>query len=183
MSVLWIVLALIVLQRLGELAYAYRNTELLRRRGGVESGASHYPLIVLLHAAWLLSMAAFVPPSTPPVWPLLGVYAALQVVRVWIIVSLGPFWTTRVISVPNSALVRAGPYRLLRHPNYVVVCAEIATLPLAFHAIGIAIVFSVLNALLLRWRIRIEERALAAHAGPPVQGRPLPGGKREQRGV
>jgi methyltransferase len=170
-SVLWIVLAVVALQRVGELAYASRNTRLLRRRGGIEWGVGHYPLIVLLHAAWLTSMAAFIPPSTPPVWPLLGVYAALQAVRVWIMASLGPYWTTRVITVPNSAPVTRGPYRFFRHPNYAVVCAEVAILPLAFGAVAIAIVFSVLNAGVLWWRVRIEERALAMLARPPVQGR------------
>jgi methyltransferase len=160
-SVLWAVLALVALQRLGELVYARRNTTLLLRRGGIESGASHYPLVVLLHAAWLAAMATLVPPSTTPVWWLLGVYAALQVARLWIIASLGPFWTTRVITVPDAALVTQGPYRFLRHPNYAVVCAEIAILPLAFHAVDIAVVFSILNAALLWWRIRVEDRALA----------------------
>jgi methyltransferase len=180
MNVLWVVLALVALQRAAELAYAHRNTELLRRRGGVEWGASHYSLVVLLHAAWLISMAALIPPLTPPIWALLGVYAALQVVRVWIIASLGPYWTTRIITVPNSELVRSGPYRFLRHPNYVVVCAEIAVLPLAFGAIGIAVAFSVLNGALLWWRISVEERALATLARPAMQGRPLPPEKREQ---
>jgi methyltransferase len=179
MSVLWIVLALVVLQRLGELVYARRNSARLRRWGGIEWGASHYPFLVLLHAAWLASMAVFIPASTAPAWPLLGVYAALQVLRLWTIASLGPYWTTRVITVPNAARVTSGPYRLFRHPNYAVVCAEIAILPLAFGALAIAIVFSLLNAVLLWWRVRIEERALASLARLPVQGRSPTPEKRE----
>lgn len=161
MSVLWIVLALVALQRIVELLYAQRNTRRLLERGGIEIGASHYPLFVLLHAAWLTSMAVLIPPMTPPNWWLLGIYVVLQTMRVWVVATLGPYWTTRIITVPNAPLVRRGPYRFFRHPNYVVVCAEIAVLPLAFHAVELAIVFSILNAALLSWRIRIEESALA----------------------
>jgi methyltransferase len=178
-SVLWIVLAVVALQRLGELAYARRNTEQLRRRGGIEWGASHYPLLVVLHAAWLASMAVFIPASTAPVWPLLGVYAALQALRAWVIASLGGYWTTRIVTVPNATRVTSGPYRFFRHPNYAVVCAEIAILPLAFGALAIAVVFSLLNAGLLWWRVRIEERALATLARRPVQGDLLPPEKRD----
>jgi methyltransferase len=160
MSVLWIVLALVAIQRVIELIFAQRNTTRLLERGGVEAGASHYPLFVLLHAAWLIAMAVLIPPAAMPNWWLLALYALLQVLRVWTVTSLGEYWTTRVISLPGRPLVRRGPYRFLRHPNYVIVCAEIAVLPLAFGAVEIAIVFSILNAALLSWRIRIEERAL-----------------------
>ncbi len=161
MSFLWLVLALVALQRVVELLYAQRNTARLLERGGVELGASHYPLVVLLHAAWLIAMAVLIPPFTMPNWWLLGLYALLQGLRLWTVASLGPYWTTRVIAVADAPLVRHGPYRFLRHPNYVVVCAEIAVLPLAFGAIEIAIAFSILNAALLSWRIRVEDRALA----------------------
>jgi methyltransferase len=115
----------------------------------------------MLHAAWLIAMAALIPASTPPNWWLLAVFGLLQIARVWVIRSLGPYWTTRVITVPGDPIVKRGPYRFVRHPNYVVVCAEIAVLPLAFGAIGIAVVFSLLNAALLGWRITIEDRSLA----------------------
>jgi methyltransferase len=161
LSLLWLVLALVALQRVVELLYAQRNTARLLERGGVEVGASHYPLVVLLHAAWLIAMAVLIPPFTMPNWWLLGLYALLQGLRLWTVASLGPYWTTRVIAVNDAPLVRHGPYRFLRHPNYVVVCAEIAVLPLAFGAIEIAIAFSILNAALLSWRIRVEDRALA----------------------
>lgn len=159
---LWIVLSLVALQRVGELVYAQRNTERLLANGGTEIGASHYPLVVLLHAAWLITMAVVIPPYAEPNWWLLGLYVLLQPLRIWTIATLGPYWTTRVVTVPNAPLVRTGPYRLFRHPNYVVVCAEIAILPLAFGALDIAIVFSILNAALLSYRIRLEERALAS---------------------
>ena len=160
MSVLWIVLLLVAAQRVGELFYARRNQQWLLAHGGVEVGASHYPLIVVLHAAWLIAMAITIPPAAPPNWWLLGAYALLQAARVWTIASLGRHWTTRVIVVPGAPLVRRGPYRFLRHPNYIVVAAEIAVLPLAFGAIAIAIVFSLLNAALMAWRIPVEDRAL-----------------------
>jgi methyltransferase len=165
--VLWIVLALVALQRGVELFYSARNTRRLLAAGGIEAGAVQYPFIVLLHAAWLAGMAVFIPPQTQPNWWLLGIYAALQPLRVWTIATLGPYWTTRIVTVPGAPLVRRGPYRFLRHPNYVVVCAEIAVLPLAFGAVEIAIVFSILNASLLSWRIRIEERTLVSRRSNP----------------
>lgn len=160
MSVLWLVLLLVAVQRGVELVYARRNERRLLSNGAVESGASHYALIVALHAAWLVAMAAFIPPQTPPNWWLLGIYALLQAARAWVIASLGPYWTTRVVTVPGSTLVRRGPYRFVRHPNYAIVAAEIAVLPLAFGAVAIAVVFTLLNAAVLTWRIRVEDRAL-----------------------
>ena len=159
---LWIALVLVALQRVVELIYAQRNTERLLAEGGIEVGASHYALIVVLHAAWLVTMAVVIPPYTPPNWWLIGLYVLLQPLRVWTIASLGAYWTTRIITVPSAPLIRRGPYRFFRHPNYVVVSAEIAVLPLAFHAYEIAIIFSILNAALLSYRIRLEERALLA---------------------
>jgi methyltransferase len=164
-SVLWIVLALVALQRGIELVYASRNTRRLLEAGGTEIGARHYPLFVLLHASWLVAMAVFIPPQSPPNWWLLGLFAVLQALRVWVVRTLGPYWTTRIITVPNAPLVRNGPYRFFRHPNYLVVVGEIAVLPLAFGAVWIALVFSVLNAALLVLRTRIEERALAVRRG------------------
>lgn len=161
MSVLHWVLVLVVLQRLAELALAGRNTRRLKARGALEVGQSHYPLIVLLHAAWLLALALLVPADTSPSVPLLALFVALQAGRVWVIASLGPYWTTRIITLPGAPLVRHGPYRYLRHPNYLIVALEIAVLPLAFGAIGIAIVFSLLNGVMLWHRIHVETRALA----------------------
>ena len=160
-SVLWIVLALVAVQRGIELVYAARNTRRLLEAGGVEIGARHYPLFVLLHASWLVAMAVAVPPHTLPNWWLLGLFAVLQALRVWVVRTLGPYWTTRIVTVPNAPLVRNGPYRFLRHPNYLVVVGEIAVLPLAFGAVWIALAFSLLNAALLVVRTRIEESALA----------------------
>ncbi|MBF0332182.1 MAG: hypothetical protein HQL40_00870 [Alphaproteobacteria bacterium] len=161
MTPLSAVLLLVVAQRLSELALAARNAHALKSIGGVETGAGHYPLMVLLHAAWLVAIAASVPSGTRPSWALLTLWPALLAARLWIIHSLGPFWTTRIITVPGLPLVRRGPYRWLRHPNYLIVALEIAVLPLAFGAWRVALVFSLLNAALLAWRIRIEDAALA----------------------
>lgn len=167
MTVLYWVLAFVVLQRLAELAWASRNTRRLLARGAQEHGARHYPLFVLLHASWLIAIALTVPADTAPNWPLLGLFALLQLGRVWVIATLGPYWTTRIITLDAAPLVRHGPFRFLRHPNYWVVTAEIAVLPLAFGAWPVAVVWSLLNAALLRHRIRIEETALQPRAGLP----------------
>jgi methyltransferase len=158
----WIVLAVAV-QRLGELVLSRKNERRLVALGGVESGAGHYPIVVLLHAAWLVSMPLALPADSNVDWRLIGLFAALQVGRYWVIASLGMCWTTRIITIPGSALVRRGPYRFLRHPNYVIVAVEIAVLPLAFGAWTLALVFSLLNAIVLAHRIRVENAALAAH--------------------
>jgi methyltransferase len=126
-SILHVVLALVALQRLGELLLAQRNTARLRAEGAVESGRGHYPLLVGLHLAWLAALALLIPADTRPVWPLLGLFVAAQAARVWVIASLGRFWTTRIIALPGAPLVRRGPYRFIRHPNYLVVAVEIAT--------------------------------------------------------
>jgi methyltransferase len=152
---------LVAAQRLGELVYARRNESRLRARGAVESGARHYPLFILLHGAWLLAVFLLIPADRAPSWPLLGLFLLLQAARVWVVATLGPYWTTRVLSLPGAPLVRRGPYRWVRHPNYLIVTAEIAVLPLAFGAWWIAIVFSLANALLLYHRIGVEEAALA----------------------
>ena len=154
----WIVVA-VALQRLGEVVYARRNTVRLLARGGVEAGAGHYPLIVGMHVAWLIAILIVVPADRPVDWTMLALYGVLQVLRYWVIVSLGPYWTTRVIVVPGAPPVRTGPYRLIRHPNYAIVAGEIAVLPLVFGEWRIALLFSILNAVVLAHRIRIAGAA------------------------
>jgi len=157
----YIIIALVVVQRLAELVYAERNTKNLLARGAVEVGRAHYPLIVLLHAAWLIAIVALLPPNPPINFILLGIFIVLQALRVWVLATLGPYWTTRIITLPGAPLVRRGPYRLLRHPNYTVVIGEIAVLPLVFGEIWVAVLFTILNAAILWWRIRHENEALA----------------------
>ena len=155
------IVLLVAIQRIAETRLAERNTRRLLANGGVEHGAGHYPLFYALHGSWLLALFLAVPPSVAPIWPLIAVFVALQCGRVWVISSLGRYWTTRIISLADAPLVRRGPYRWVRHPNYWVVAGEIAVLPLAFGAWWIAGVFTVLNAALLTYRIRMEEAALA----------------------
>lgn len=162
MSALYTVVALVALQRLAELALSHRNTRRLRAAGGVEVGAGHYPLLVALHVAWLGALVVTVPADAPLRMPPLALYIAVQGLRYWAIAALGENWTTRIITVPGRTPVRHGPYRYLRHPNYMVVACEIAVLPLAFGAWRIALLFTVLNGAMLAHRIRIENAALAA---------------------
>jgi methyltransferase len=154
------VVALMALQRLGELVIARRNTAALLARGAVETGAGHYPLIVALHVLWLASVLLFLPHPTPVYWPSVVALLLLQALRMWVITTLGPYWTTRIITLPGAPLVRRGPYRFVRHPNYLVVAGEILALPLAFGEVLVAIVFSLANAAILYWRIRQEDTAL-----------------------
>ena len=152
-------LAFVTLERLGELWLARRNTAALLRQGAVEHAPAHYPLIVLLHAAWLggLWLLAW---NRSVDLPWLAVFAALQLPRFWVLGTLKGRWTTRIIVLPGAPLVARGPYRFLSHPNYLVVVAEIAVLPLVFGLAWLAIAFSVLNAAVLFIRIRAENAAL-----------------------
>ncbi len=146
-------------QRLGELALARRNTARLLAKGAQEFGSSHYPIIVALHTLWILALVIF-GVSKPVSLPWLIMFGALQIFRIWILASLGERWTTRII-VLDEPLVRAGPYAIMRHPNYVLVAAEIFTAPMVLGLGWVAILFSVLNAVVLLVRIRTEDAAIA----------------------
>lgn len=164
MNVALLVLALVTAQRLGELVLARRNTARLLAQGGREEAPGHYPLIVLLHAAWLAGLWLLAWNATIS-WPWLALFVVLQIVRFWVLASLGERWTTRIIVLPGAEPVRSGPYRFTAHPNYAVVVAEIAVLPLVFGLPLYALVFSIANAALLTVRIRAENAALARAAG------------------
>jgi len=166
---IYIILFLVAVQRLVEIVYAERNTRALLARGAVEVGRAHYPLIVTLHAAWLTTIVLVLPRDATIHWWALALFIALQLARVWVIATLGPYWTTRIITLGDAPLVRKGPYRFVRHPNYLVVAGEIAALPLAFGEVNVAIVFTILNAAVLAWRIRQEDSALAARRALPAQ--------------
>ena len=166
-----LILALVTLQRLGELWLSQRNTRRLLAKGAWEHSPGHYPLIVALHAAWL-GVLWWLAPGQPINLPLLALFALVEIGRIWVVQTLGPRWTTRIIVVPGETLVSRGPYKYLNHPNYAVVVAEIALLPLVFGLWRTAAVFSLLNATLLYIRIREENRALSAcrvqSAGTPA---------------
>jgi methyltransferase len=156
-----LVLGLVTFQRLGELFMARRNTRRLLAKGAYEVGASHYPLIVLLHAAWLAGLWLLARDRhVQLIW--LAVFIGLQALRVWVIATLGPRWTTRIIILPGAPLVADGPYRFVAHPNYMVVAGEMAVLPLAFGLPLYGLVFFLLNAAVLTLRLSVEAKALAA---------------------
>ena len=160
MSAAEILLALVTLQRGAELVIANHNTRKLLARGGVEVAPRHYPMIVAMHAAWLTALWIFGRDQAVNLVILLF-YVALQAFRFWVMRTLGSRWTTRIIVLPSQSLVSAGPYRFLSHPNYAVVAAEIALLPLVLGLTWLAAIFTVLNAAVLAIRIRTENRALA----------------------
>ena len=155
-----IVLTLVTLERLAELWLARRNTRALLAQGALEFSPGHYPLIVLLHAFWLAGLWWW-GWQQPLNMAWLAIFILLQILRVWVLTTLGPRWTTRIIVQPGLSLVASGPYRWISHPNYVVVVGEIAVLPLCVGLSVYALVFSLANAAVLAIRIRAENAALA----------------------
>ena len=162
MTPLWphvAILGFVTLQRAAELPLARANTRALLAAGGREVAPRHYPLIVAVHAGWLAALW-WLAPGRPIDPAMLGLFALLEVGRVWVLRTLGPRWTTRIIVVPGETLVARGPYRFLNHPNYLVVIGELAVLPLVFGLWKAAVVFSALNLAVLAIRIGAENRAL-----------------------
>lgn len=159
MTLPYVIMALVTLQRLSELVIASRNTKRLLAAGAVEIGREHYPVMVTLHASWLIALWLTVGGHAVN-FALLAVFVVLQALRVWVLATLGERWTTRVIVLKGAPLVTGGPFRFLRHPNYCVVIGEIAVLPLVFGLVWLAVLFSALNAAMLYVRIRSESRAL-----------------------
>ncbi|GAA3113151.1 isoprenylcysteine carboxylmethyltransferase family protein [Planomonospora alba] len=167
-----LLILLVAAERLAELAVARRNTRWSLARGGVVSGRGHYPWMVALHtgllAGCLLEAGLAGRPFVPALgWPMLALVLAAQALRWWCVAALGRQWNTQVIVVPGLPAVVSGPYRLLRHPNYVAVAVEGAALPLVHGAWVTAVVFTAGNAALMAVRIRCENAALAALAPAP----------------
>jgi len=176
-------LALVALERGVELVLSARNVRLARSRGGVETGQGHYPVMAAFHGAFLSACALEVVLLRRPFpgavgWLALAAVLAAQALRYWAVATLGWRWNTRIVVVPGAAPVTGGPYRFVRHPNYVAVIAEMLALPLVHGAWLTALVFSVGNAWLLRVRIRAEEHALGEPWRHAFGGRPrfVPGG-------
>ena len=160
-----IAVIIVAAQRLGELLLAGRNYRWAMRHGAREVGAGHYWLFIVLHGGWLVSLfleCLVREPTAPSWWPLPAVMLALaQILRYWAIRALGKRWNTRIVVFPGRAVVRSGPYRYLKHPNYIAVAIELFSLPALLGAWCTALLFTVLNgALLLLVRIPVEERAL-----------------------
>ena len=166
-----VVVGLVALERLAELVVSRRNAAWSLARGGREYGRGHYPAMVVLHSGFLVAMLveAFVRrPEVPTVlaWSMLALVVTSQALRWWCILTLGPRWNTRVIVVPDLPAVRTGPYRVLAHPNYVAVVVEGIALPMVHAAWITAVTFTVLNAILLTVRLRVEDAALASLPEP-----------------
>ena len=160
-----LLIVIIAIQRVWELGVSTRHLRALKARGAIEVGTGHYPWMVALHTAFLVSCVAEVWLLDRPWRPVLAVFAVLVLgvalgLRWWTLATLGERWTTRVLVVPDEELVTSGPYRWLRHPNYLVVVMEIVAIPMVHCAWLTATVFTVANLVLLRERIRVEDGAL-----------------------
>ena len=164
-----LILGIVTLQRAAELVISRANTSKLMARSAVEMAPGHYPLIVTVHAAWLISLWAFGRDQPVNIAALLC-YFVLQGFRFWVMWTLGPRWTTRIIVLPAKPLVRSGPFRFLSHPNYAVVVGEIVVLPLVLGLPRLAAIFTLLNAAVLAIRVRAENRALAASRNTMPRG-------------
>jgi methyltransferase len=159
-----LLLIYVTLQRLVELIVAQRNTRTLLARGAYEVGANHYPVMVALHASWLISLWALGwNHALVPEFAVL--FALLQVGRYWVLRTLGERWTTRIIMTPWAQPVTAGPFRFVRHPNYLIVAIELPCASLALGLLWHALLFGALNLLMISWRIRAEDAAFAALKG------------------
>lgn len=164
LSFVYLLIVLVILQRIAEVGVAKSNERWMKQRGAFEAGESHYPVMVALHSCFFVALLLEVTlkDSSWTMWSLLplAIFLVAQVIRVWALLTLGRFWNTKIIVLPGAEPVKSGPYRWIRHPNYVVVIIEILFLPLIFQAYVTAIVFSLLNAAMLLVRIKAEEEAL-----------------------
>lgn len=160
----WILFAIIIAQRLIELVIAKRNENWMRSKGAIEVGATHYPWMIILHTMFFISLlleVQFLNRLLSPFWIVLFmIFLFTQLLRIWCLVSLGHFWNTKILVLPNVSVQKKGPYRWIRHPNYVVVATEIIIVPLLFSAYYTAVLFTLLNILMLAVRIPAEEAAL-----------------------
>lgn len=161
---LWILLIIIILQRLMELKQAKANEQWMKARGGVEFGEKHYKWFIVIHTLFFASITLEVlfrgTSGLKLNYVLLIAFVVTQIVRIWCIHSLGRFWNTKIIISPDFSLVSEGPYKYIKHPNYVIVGIELFVIPLLFGAYITSIIFPVLHILLLMVRIPCEEKAL-----------------------
>lgn len=155
----------VLLQRGAEELYSQRNTRGLTAAGGREEGGAYYPVVAVTHLAWIASIFFLIPATAAIVWPAAALFLLLQVARYWIIASLGRYWTHRIITLDDAPLVTRGPYRFVRHPNYALTYAETLLLPLAFGAVAVAIIMTAVWIAVIRYKIVLEDRALASRRG------------------
>ena len=153
----------VILQRLSELYIARRNEKWLRSQGAVEYGESHYPYIVALHTLFIISIIVeYMLKSNSPIdYTFLVLFIVLLVFKFWTLSSLGKYWNTKIFRVPGTGPVKRGPYKLFKHPNYFVVVCEVAIIPLVFHLYYTAVIFTILNAIMLYVRIKTENKVWA----------------------
>jgi len=156
---------LVLAQRGAEELYSARNTKALLAEGASEAGATFYPVVAATHLAWIASLFFLIPPDAPIIWPLIVYYLGLQIVRYWVIGSIGRYWTHRIITLPDAPIVTSGPYRYLSHPNYAVTIVETFVLPLAFGALALGAIMTALWWTVLSTKIRLEDEALQSRRG------------------
>ncbi|MDQ3021737.1 MAG: hypothetical protein M3R36_14375 [Bacteroidota bacterium] len=162
----YFIISVVILQRVIELIIAKRNEKWLLANGAIEYGKEHYKFIVLLHSCFFVSMVAEYNIRGSYVkfdiinYLFLVFFVILQISRIWVLLSLGKYWNTKILRIPGSELVRKGPYKLFKHPNYIIVVFEIFTIPMMFDLYFTAIIFSILNALVLSRRIKVENEVL-----------------------
>jgi methyltransferase len=152
---------LILLQRGFEEIHSTRNTRRLLDKGAQEFGREYYPVVAVSHLAWIAALFLLVPAAADVIWPLLWVYLLVQILRYWVIGTLGRYWTHRILSLNSDPVVATGPYKFLRHPNYLVTMIETPLLPLCFGAIEVAVVMSPIWAAVLYYKIILEDHALS----------------------
>jgi methyltransferase len=155
---------LILLQRVAEEIHSARNTKALLARGAREEGAGYYPVVAVAHLSWVAGLFFLVPPDAQPMWPLIGLYVVLQAARYWVIATLGPYWTHRIITTDDAPLVSSGAFRFLRHPNYAITVAETLLLPSAFSAFNLALIMTAIWVAVLSYKVRLEDAALATRS-------------------
>jgi len=155
----------VLIQRGAEELYSRRNTRRLLAAGGREEGRAYYPVVAVTHLAWIAAIFFLIPSGAAIVWPLAILFLLLQVVRYWVIGTLGRYWTHRIITLDDAPTIRRGPYALTKHPNYLVTYAETFLLPLTFGAAALAVIMTAVWVAVIRYKIVIEDRALAARRG------------------
>lgn len=164
----WLLIAILIAQRAAEMAVARQNEQKVKKQGAIEFGESHYPYIIIMHILFFLSLIAEVllMNKQPSSW-WIGIAAAIlivQAVRYWALCSLGAYWNTKILVVPGAELVKKGPYKWMKHPNYTVCILEILLIPLLYQAYVTMCLFSIVNAVLLTVRIRTEDKALEEYS-------------------
>ncbi|HEY0246338.1 MAG TPA: isoprenylcysteine carboxylmethyltransferase family protein [Mucilaginibacter sp.] len=156
-------ISFLIVQRLSELLIAGRNEKWLLSQGAVEYGQSHYPYIVAMHTLFIISIITeyILRPNTPIDYLFLGLFILVLLFKFWALSSLGKYWNTKIYRIPGVYPVKKGPYKIFKHPNYGEVICEIAIIPLVFHLYYTAIIFTVLNAIMLSVRIKVENKVWA----------------------